>query len=382
MSKPEAMELELTTDQEELRDSIRAVLSRESPVGLARRVVDEGIRPDALATTLSGLGWPGLTVSEADGGIGLGMIEAGILAEEIGRVIAPGALLATVTQFVPAVREVGTAAQRTRFLGAVAAGEISGSLAIAEQRGSFDPAAVAATVVLDDTHAVLAGEKRFVVEGDAVDELVVVAREPGTAGDEGVHALVVPVASVRTRPVHALDGTRRLVHVDLDGVRIERDRLLGDGGTTSAPALRRALEEATVAAALEIVGVAQTIFDVTLEYAKQREQFGVPIGSFQAIKHKFADMIVSLERARATGYFAALTIAEDDPRRTSATSVAKVAAGDCQRLLGQEGIQIHGGIGYTWEHDMHLYVKRAKSLEPLFGSTSTHRAHIADLLGV
>jgi alkylation response protein AidB-like acyl-CoA dehydrogenase len=376
------MELELTADQEELRDSIRAVLSRESPVALARRVVDDGVRPDALSATLTELGWAGLTVPEAEGGIGLGMIEAGILAEEIGRVIAPGPLLATVTQFVPAVREIGTTEQRARFLGAVAAGEISGSLAIAERRGSFDPAAVTATAVLDDTHAVLAGEKRFVVEGDAVDELLVVAREPGTSGDEGVHVIVVPVGSVRTRPVHALDGSRRLVHVDLDGVRVDRDRLLGDGRVTSATALRRAIEEATVAAALEMVGVAQTMFDVTLEYAKQREQFGVPIGSFQAIKHKFADMIVSLERARATGYFAALTIAEDDPRRTSATSVAKVAAGDCQALLGKEGIQIHGGIGYTWEHDMHLYVKRAKSLEPLFGSSTTHRAHIADLLGV
>jgi alkylation response protein AidB-like acyl-CoA dehydrogenase len=340
------------------------------------------VRPDALSATLAELGWSGLTVPESDGGIGLGMIEAGILAEEIGRVMSPGPLLATVTQFVPAVREIGTAEQRARFLGAVAAGEISGSLAIAEHRGSFDPAAVTATVVLDDTHAVLAGEKRFVVEGDAVDELVVVAREPGSSGEEGVHALVVPGSSVRTRPVHALDGSRRLAHVDLDGVRVERERLLGDGRAPSVPALRRAIEEATVAAALEIVGIAQTIFDVTLEYAKQREQFGVPIGSFQAIKHKFADMIVSLERARATGYFAALTIAEDDPRRTSATSVAKVAAGDCQRLLGKEGIQIHGGIGYTWEHDMHLYVKRAKSLEPLFGSSTTHRARIADLLGV
>src|SRR4029078_5462215 len=135
--------LEFTADQDELRDSIRAVLAKESPVGLARRVVDDGGRPDALWAPLTGRGWPALTVPEADGGIGLGMIEAGILAEELGRVIAPGALLATVTQFVPAVREVGTAAQRTRFLGAVAAGEISGSLAIAEQRGSFDPAAVA-----------------------------------------------------------------------------------------------------------------------------------------------------------------------------------------------------------------------------------------------
>jgi alkylation response protein AidB-like acyl-CoA dehydrogenase len=158
--------------------------------------------------------------------------------------------------------------------------------------------------------------------------------------------------------------------------------VLGDGPTSSAPALRRAIEEATVATALEIVGTSQTIFDVTLEYAKHREQFGVPIGSFQAIKHKFADMIVALERARSTGYFAALTIAEDDERRTTATSVAKAAAGDCQRLLGKEGIQIHGGIGYTWEHDMHLYVKRAKSLEPLFGSAITHRGRIADLLGV
>ncbi len=376
------MELEFTADQDELRDSMRAVLAKESPVGLARRVVDEGIRPDALWTTLTGLSWPALTVPESDGGIGLGMIEAGILAEEVGRVIAPGPLLATVTQFVPAVRETATAEQRAHFLGRVAAGSCSGALAVAERRGSFDPASVTATVVVDGDQAVLSGEKRFVVEGDSVDELVVVAREPGTAGDDGVRALVVPVAATRTQRVHALDGSRRLAHVDLDGVRIGRDRMLGDGRSSRAPALRRAIEEATVATALEIVGTAQTIFDVTLEYAKQREQFGVPIGSFQAIKHKFADMIISLERARATGYFAALTIAEDDPRRTSAAAVAKVAAGDCQRLLAKEGIQIHGGIGYTWEHDMHLYVKRAKSLEPLFGSSGTHRAHIADLLGV
>jgi alkylation response protein AidB-like acyl-CoA dehydrogenase len=376
------MELEFTADQEELRDSMRVVLAKESPVGLARRVVDDGIRPDALWTTLTGLGWSGLTVAESEGGIGLGMIEAGILAEEFGRVIAPGPLLATVTQFVPAVRETATSEQRARFLGPVADGGSSGALAVAERRGSFDPASVTATVVVEGGQALLSGEKRFVVEGDSVDELVVVAREPGTAGDDGIRAIVVPVAATRTKRVHALDGSRRLAHVDLDGVRVESERVLGDGRSSRAPALRRAIEEATVATALEIVGTAQTIFDVTLEYAKQREQFGVPIGSFQAIKHKFADMIVSLERARATGYFAALTIAEDDPRRTGATSVAKVAAGDCQRLLAKEGIQIHGGIGYTWEHDMHLYVKRAKSLEPLFGSSGTHRAHIADLLGV
>src|SRR5258706_9840706 len=376
------MELELTADQEELRDSMRAVLARESPVALARRVVDDDIPLDALWATLTGLGWCALTVPESDGGIGLGMIEAGILAEEVGRVIAPGPLLPTVTQFVPAVRETGTAEQRSRFLGAVADGECSGALAIAEARGSFDPASVTATVVVDGAHAVLAGVKRFVVWGDAVDELLVVAREPGTTGDDGVHAPVVPVAATRTRRVHALDGSRRLAHVDLDGVRVARDRVLGDGRSSSAAALRRAIEASTVATALEIVGAAQTIFDVTLEYAKQREQFGVPIGSFQAIKKKFPDMMISLERARSLGYFAALTIAEDDARRTSATSVAKAAAGDCERLLGKEGIQILGGIGYTWEHDMHLYVRRIKSGEPLFGASTWHRARVADLLGV
>jgi alkylation response protein AidB-like acyl-CoA dehydrogenase len=375
------MELEFTSEQDELRASMRNVLAEESPISLARRVAEQGVVPRQLWETTAALGWPALTVAEEYGGVGLGMLEAAILAEELGRVVAPGPLLATVTQFVPAVRETGSPEQRARFLGAVARGELAGTVAIAEQTGSFDPADVDATAFVDGGEIELAGEKRFVIEGDRVDEVVVVARKPGTSGGDGVCTVVVPAANLPAAPVKVLDGTRRLVHMRLDGVRVSQDRLL-DGCADQIHGLQRAREEATVALALEIVGTAQTIFDVTLEYAKHREQFGVPIGSFQAIKHKFADMLVALERARATGYFAALTIAEDDPRRDSATSVAKTAAGDCQRLLGKEGIQIHGGIGYTWEHDMHLYVKRAKSNEPLFGTSAWHRARLATLLGV
>jgi alkylation response protein AidB-like acyl-CoA dehydrogenase len=371
------MELEFSTDQEELRDSIRAVLVKECPVTVARRVVEQGVPPTELWATMKSLGWPALTIPEADNGIGLGMVELGILAEELGRMIAPGALLPTISQFVPVVREAGTPEQHQRFLAPVAASELTGTVAIAEHTSSFDPADVHVPLTIDGNTAMLAGEKRFVMEGDAVDELVVVARE-----GERVRAVVVPFGAVRTRPVHVLDGSRRLVHVLLDGVRVDVDRVLGPPGQSSETLLRRALEESTVALALEMVGTSQTIFDITLEYAKQRQQFGVPIGSFQAIKHKFADMMIALERARSTAYFAALTIAEDDPRRASAASVAKAAAGDCQRLIAKEGIQIHGGIGYTWEHDMHLYVKRLKSSEPLFGSTSAHRARIAELLGV
>ena len=375
------MELEFTSDQDELRASIRAVLVKESPVSLARSVVEDGARPDALWSTMIELGWPALTIPEADGGVGLGMLELAILAEELGRVIAPGPLLPTISQFVPAVREAGTPEQQARWLGPVAAGELTGSLALAETTGSFDPGRVDATVVFDGDEVVLSGTKRYVVEGDAVDELVVVCRTDAP-GEDGVRAVVVPVTATATTPIHAFDGSRRLAHVTFDGTRVERDRVLGDPDASAAAALRRAIEEATVSVALEMVGTAQTIFDTTLEYAKHREQFGVPIGSFQAIKHKFADMLVSLERARSLGYFAALTIAEDDARRTSATSVAKAAAGDCQRLLAKEGIQIHGGIGYTWEHDVHLYVKRIKSGDPLFGGGAWHRARIAELLGV
>ncbi len=364
------MELDFTGEQEDLREAIRAVLGKEAPITLARRVIETGARPTELWATFVELGWPALTVPEAEGGVGLGAVEAAILAEELGRTVTPGPLLPTVTQFVPAVRECGTAAQQARWLGAVADGTCSGTLAVAEATGSFDPAECTASMQIDGDRVRLSGSKRFVIEGDAVDEVVVVVHDG---------AVVVPAAAIAWEPVRAIDGSRRVAHVPLDGVEVSADRVLGGA---SEAALRRAIEESTVALALEMVGTAQSVFDVSLEYAKQRRQFGVPIGSFQAIKHKFADMLIALERARATGYFAALTIAEDDPRRARAVSVAKAAAGDCQRLVGKEGIQIHGGIGYTWEHDMQVYVKRMKSGEALFGTSTWHRARIADALGV
>jgi alkylation response protein AidB-like acyl-CoA dehydrogenase len=373
------VELEFSTDQDELRDGIRAVLVKESPVSLARSIVETGRPPDELWETMTALGWPALTVAEEHGGIGLGAIEAGILAEELGRVIAPGPLLATVTQYVPMVRNTATAGQQERFLGAVARGEVRGALALAERTGSYDPAEIAATATPAGEGLVLTGTKRFAIEAAAADEIAVVVRLAGTAGDDGITVVVVPRTEVVVHEIRTLDGSRAVADVVLDGVRVEADRVLGTAGA-AASAVRRAVEEASVAMALETVGTCQTIFDVTLEYAKSRYQFGVPIGSFQAIKHKFADMLIALERARSTGYFAALTIAADDERRTLAAAVAKAAAGDCQRLIAKEGIQIHGGIGYTWEHDMHLYVKRAKSNDAFFGPTASHHSRIADVL--
>ena len=179
-----------------------------------------------------------------------------------------------------------------------------------------------------------------------------------------------------------MDPSRQLTTLTFDAVDVAGDHTLGDPGPGTASALRRAIQSGTVGLALDAVGAAQQLFDVSLDYVKQREQFGVPIGSFQAMKHKFADMLILLERARALGYFAALTIAEDDPRRALATAMAKAAAGDAVSRIAKEAIQVHGGIGYTWESDVHLYVRRIESDAVLFGTAQHHRQTVADLIGV
>ena len=325
------------------------------------------------------LGWPALTVPERDGGLGLGMVELAVVLEELGRVMAPVPFLATVAQFAPVVRELGDDATARPLPGRRRRGHGTGTLAITEAGGSYDPARVGATATPDGDGYVLAGTKQAVVDATTVDEIVVVARLAGTRLTEGWRrrrrGRVRRPARRRRGRGHrrARREPQRSRTVTSTAPASAPERVLGTPGPAVAAGLRRALEEATVGLAVEMVGTCQTIFDVTLEYAKQREQFGVPIGSFQAIKHKFADMLIALERARATGYFAALTIAEDDERRALAAASAKVAAGDCQRLLAKEGIQIHGGIGYTWEHDMHLYVRRVKSGAQLFGTARDHR---------
>jgi alkylation response protein AidB-like acyl-CoA dehydrogenase len=333
---------------------------------LVRSVVEKGAAPDELWAQMVDLGWPALTVPADHGGLGLGFVELAVVTEELGRAIAPGPFLATVTQFVPAVRHAGTPEQQARFLAPVASGELTGTLAVG--------GAVSATPAEGGWS--LTGTVHHVVDGDRADEVAVAARV-----DDGWGLFVVPGSAIRATLEASLDQTRRLATVDLEGAVVDGERALGvPGGAETA--LDRAVEEAIAALALEMVGTCQSIFDVALDHARERHQFGVPIGSFQAVKHKFADMLVALERARATAYFAAATVAEEDDRRPLAVAMAKAAAGDAQRLIAQEGIQIMGGIGYTWEHDMHLYVKRAKSGDALLGTSSHHRARVARLLGL
>ena len=330
------MQLDFTADQEELRGSVRSVLNKECTRAFVREHVERVVAgepsdaPDRLWKTFVSLDWPALTVAEAHGGIGLGYPELAVVAEELGKVLALGPLLTTMAGFVPMLRE---AEGGDEWLGKVAAGEISGTIAV-------DGYALCGTQV---DHIAVVGEDQIVLTGPA-----------GAA-------------------INSLDLTRTVSRTGpSDGIAL---RITPEG-------IQRAREEMTVAIAFELVGTCQTIFDTNVQYAKERHQFGVPIGSFQAVKHKLANMFVALERARALCIYAAATINEDDPRRTTATSAAKAAAGDCQKLVAQDGIQLLGGIGYTWEHDQHFFVKRAKVSDALFGNAAHHRQKIADALGL
>ena len=381
------MELDFDSDQEALRDSVRAFLAVECPIAAVRQIVETRIgggqiEPNALDAKMADLGWPALTVPEAAGGLGRGAIELALVAEELGRALAPGPLFTTMTQFVPVLAELGSPEQIVTFLGPVASGETSGTLAIAEATGSVDPAMTTAIATPSSTGFTITGTKHVVMEPPADGSMVVVARLPDTEGDDGVGAFVVPASRVLIDPIDSVDPSRRLATLTFDAVDVAGDHTLGDPGPGTAAALRRAVQSGTVGLALDAVGAAQQLFDVSLDYVKQREQFGVPIGSFQAIKHKVADMLILLERARALSYFAALTIAEDDPRRALATAMAKAAAGDAVSRIAKEAIQVHGGIGYTWESDVHLYVRRVESDAVLFGTAQQHRQTVADLIGV
>ena len=374
------MDLELSEEQLELRDHARSVLATECPPSLVRGVAEGTGSADGLWSTLVSLDWPAIAVDAEHGGLGQGFVAEAVLVEELGRVVAPGPYLATVTQFAPVLASAGAAGSET--LNAVALGTCTGALALAEAGGGHlhDVATVARRT---GDGWVLDGTKSHVLDGATAQELAVVARREGTSGGDGLGAFLVPGRLVTATPVTTLDPTLPLATVVLDQVELSDDRvLLGPTDADSAGQIEGVVQHATAAMALSTVATCRAIFETTVEYAKGRHQFGRPIGSFQAVKHRLADLYLAVERANSLGYYAAAAIAEDDPSRAVAASMAKAAAGDCQRLATRDGLQLHGGIGFTWENDLHFWLKRAITGAFLFGSAEHHRVELARLLGL
>jgi alkylation response protein AidB-like acyl-CoA dehydrogenase len=357
------VDFELDDEQLELQRVVRDIVERECPPALVRAVVDGSDDGRGLWKTFVQLDWPSLTVPADDGGMGMSAVELVIALEELGRVADPTPFLATTSQYVPVVRECTDGDRRTHLLGAVCAGA-TGAVALAGDD---------VRACRDGDGWVLGGSARHVVDGDRADSLAVV----GTS-DDGVGVFVVPAREVAATRTPTFDGAFHLADVALDGVRVDGERAFVGPGV--ADGVDRARQEAVAGLAAVTVGASQRVLEIVLAHIRDRKQFGVPIGSFQAVKHMAVDMYVAIERARALCHFAGLTLAEDDDRRALAASVAKAAAGDCQRLVARHGVQLFDGLGFTWENDLQIYVRRAKVGEPLLGSAAEHRARAARLV--
>jgi alkylation response protein AidB-like acyl-CoA dehydrogenase len=278
----------------------------------------------------------------------------------------------------------GSEEQKQAHLPGIAEGTTRSTLAYAERGGGWGPETIQATAELDGDGYLLNGTKSHVVDGHSADLLIVAARTPGTEGEDGIGLFILPgnQEGVTRRALPTMDQTRRLAEVELGNVRVPAASRLGDeGGSWSA--LARILDLAAVALAAEQVGGAQRCLDMSVDYAKERVQFGRPIGSFQSLKHKCADMMVKVESARSAAYYAGCAVAEEnDDELLTVAPLAKAYSSDAYFQNAADAIQIHGGVGFTWEYDVHLYFKRAKSSESLLGDAAFHREQLAQRIGL
>ena len=374
------MNFSFTEEQEELRRYTRQWLDAQCSMETVRRLMDSerGYEPrhwEAIAE----MGWLAMAIPEEWGGAGFSFLELFVLLEEQGRTLFCAPFLSTVVMAASVVEEAGDERQKQQILGAIAEGGLIATVAFTEPNGRWDAEGVTTDARrLSEGGWALQGSKSFVLDGHIADLLVVAART-----DRGVSLFLVPgdAEGVDRKRLETMDQTRKQAEIELRDVRVGADALLGTDGD-GWPFLERMMEKAAVGLAAEQVGGAQACLEMAVSYAKVRKQFGRPIGSFQAIKHKCADMLAQVESARSAAYYAGWAVSEDNEERALMASLAKSYCSEAYFASAAENIQIHGGIGFTWEHDAHLYFKRAKSSELLFGDPSLHREKIADQLGL
>jgi alkylation response protein AidB-like acyl-CoA dehydrogenase len=387
------MEFVFTEEQEMIRDSAEAFLADASPSAAVRAAMasDAGYDAATWQRLCTELCWPAIHIPEEYGGLGLGFVELAILMEQMGRRLFCSPFFATACLATPALLLAANEAQKQRWLPAIAAGECRASLAWADAADQ-GPHACAVQVRREGTGFVLDGSVSLVVDGHSADLLIVAARSPGSQGEAGISLFAVPatVAGLKRRLLPTLDQTRKLAALEFNHCYVEGDALLGAAEGGAAP-LQQVLQMAATALAAEQVGGAQQALDLTLAYLAERQQFGRPIASFQAIKHRAADMMVQLECARSAAYYAACVAEEalyiGGDRQVAAElplagALAKAQGSEAFFHCAAESIQLHGGVGFTWEYDPHLYFKRARAGEALLGTPAWHRERIAaQLLG-
>lgn len=367
------MEFELSKPQKLLQKSARELFARACPAKKVRELMATDTALDAgLWSAVAEQGWPGIHLSEANGGLGLGVVDLAAVAEEMGRVCFPGPFLGTAW----AATLVAEANAASKYLKPLAAGESKGAVALLESDASWNLSSLRLQAKQGAKGYQLTGRKSFVSDAGVADVIVCVAR----VGDNfALFAVPAGTAGVSIKATPGLDQTRKLYDVAFEGVTVGAEGALAVGEAASR-ALVRSMQVATVLVCADMLGGMQWILEDAVEYAKTRQQFGKPIGSFQAVQHMCADMLLWTESSRSAIYYAAWALDAEPESAPRVVSTAKVYASDASREVANQGVQVHGGIGFTWEHDLHLYYKRSKASEILFGDASHHEAQLADLV--
>jgi alkylation response protein AidB-like acyl-CoA dehydrogenase len=370
-------------EQEELRRAVRQFLESKSPETEVRRLMEttEGYDPAVWKQMGQELMLQGLAIPEEYGGQGFTFIELGIVLEEMGRVLLCAPYFSSVVLAANAILAAGTDAEKQALLPGIASGDTIAALAFTEPSGKWD----AAGITMEAKENVggeftLSGEKMFVLDGFTADTIVVVARLEGTTGTDGISFFTVAgdAEGLTRTPLQTMDTTRKQAKLEFDNVVASPLGSTQDGFA----AFSKVLDLAAVALANEMMGGAQKVLEMSVEYAKVRVQFGRPIGSFQAIKHKCADMLLEVESGKSAAYYASWAAAEDNEELPVVAALSKAYCSEAYFHAAAENIQIHGGIGFTWEHPAHLYFKRAKSSEIYLGDPTYHRELLAQRIGI
>jgi len=367
------MKFIFSNEQEQFRTILRRFLSEKFPATEVRRLMatEQGWERETWKQINSDLGLSAVHIPEAYGGQGFGFVELSIVMEETGRALLCGPLFSSVVLAANAILNAATEDQKQTMLPGIASGETVATLAFTEDDGVWDSSGVAMTATQQGGGYRLDGVKSFVLDGHTADLIVVLARRPGSSGDEGLSFFTVrgDAPGLERRLLGSVDATRKLARLTFQSVRAEP---LGEIGAAAVP-FARTLDQAAVCLANEMVGGAERLRQSALDYVMMRMQFGRPIASFQAIKHKCADMLVEVELAKSAAYYAAESAAENDAELPAIASLAKACAADAYIQTARETIQLHGGIGFTWDNDTHLWFKRAKSSEVFLGTPAYHR---------
>ena len=367
------MKFSFTPEQEEFRAGLRRALEARSPTKEVRRLMatDAGWERDGWQKLNRELGLTAVHIPESYGGSGFGYGELGIVLEEMGRGLLCAPFFSTAVLATTAILNAGTEEQKQALLPSIASGDTTATLAFSEDDGRNDGAAVTMTAAPSGAVYRLDGTKSFVLDGHTADLIVVLARQPGSTGDDGLSFFTVTgdAPGLERRRLKTMDETRKLARLQFNSVEA---RLLGKAGGAAGP-FAKTMQQALVCLANEMVGGAERLREDALNYVQMRMQFGRALASFQTMKHKAADMLVDVELAKSAAYYAAAALDDGDADIEAIASLAKACASEAYLQTAIHAVQMHGGIGFTWDNDTHLWFKRAKSSEILFGDANQHR---------